>query len=79
MCNSKRLAGGIGGLAVASVALKHFDSVTICDKDDLTGRKVLDESILEVNPRSCLPKANPSVHIFLKISHSKRNNSYVRL
>lgn len=30
-------AGGIGGLTAAAVALKHFSSVVLIDKDELLG------------------------------------------
>ena len=44
-------AGGIGGLAAASAALKHFDLVTLVDRDDLRGR-IGHETILQASRRS---------------------------
>ncbi|KAL4522951.1 hypothetical protein Ndes2526A_g07675 [Nannochloris sp. 'desiccata'] len=44
------IGGGIGGLAAASAALRHFDQVTLVDKDDLAS-KIASETILETKKR----------------------------
>ena len=41
-------AGGIGGLAAASAALRHFDKVTLVDQDDLR-TQISSETMAEVS------------------------------
>ena len=51
-------AGGVGGLAAAAAALKHFDKVTIIEKDDLVGGRISMESVIEVGC-ALAPRAVP--------------------